>query len=581
MAFDAGMLYCVVHELNSRLYDAKVEKIGQPSAEEIHISLRHFGENLKLCMQTGAGRSRLSLTRVVGENPPTPPLFLTILRKHLAGAKLLSVTQEGFERVARITFSATDDMGYPVTRHLMCEVMGKYSNLMLLDGDDRVLAVLRPVDFTTSRLRQVLPGMRYELPPKQDKRSPLEETKEGFFQAISSLNPATLIDKFITTTYLGTASQVARQIAWETSGTLDATLLDCDRERLWEVFSTWFDALKHHKVTPTMTVDGEGMPLDFSYAPMTYFGADATHRTYDTFGDLLDACFGEKDKRERVKQRANDLFGILSRSLSRLERKIEVQTEEIRQADEGETYRRMADLITANIWALKRGDTHLTTVDFYDETGREVTIPLDARLSPQANAQRYYKYYTKSKHAKEYLAVQIETARGELEYLLSVEAFLESAETEQDLIELREELYKAGYASRMRGYAPAKQVKLRPISYITPDGGYHVLVGRNNIQNDALTFKTAEKNDLWFHVKGFPGSHVILQCAGEEPTARDYTFVATVAAIHSKAEGDMIPVDYTRVRYIKKPPAARPGFVTYSTNFTAYVRADKSVLETI
>lgn len=578
MAFDAGMLYAVVHELNTCLSDGKVEKIAQPAKEEVSILFRHFGESHRLCIRVGSDAPRLSLTAQVKENPATPPMFCMLLRKHLGGAKLLSVTQEGYERVARLTFSGYDEMGYASQKHLIVEIMGKYSNLMLTDAADRVLAVLRPVDFTTSRRRQVLPGMTYELPPKQDKFPPLEETEAAFLARYARANPDTLCEKYLTATYLGTATQVARELAWQASGMTDATLGQCPPDKLWQAFSQWFRALADKQFCPTLALAPDGRVLDFLYNPVTYYGDAANTVSYPTFCALLDACFGAREQRERIRQRASDLWGITERTVARLTRKLEAQGAELAEAEEGQRYQRMGDLITANLWQLKRGDTELRAVDYYEEDQPERIIPLDGRMTPAANAQRYYKYYTKAKHAKEYLTEQMARSREELAYLETVRSFLEKAESEQDLVEIREELYRAGYASRMKGYAPPKQLKPRPIEYVTPDGGYRVLVGRNNIQNDVLTFRTAGKGDLWFHAKAVPGSHVLLLCDGAEPTARDYTFAATLAAIHSKAEGDMVAVDYTRVRYVKKPPQAKPGFVTYSTNYTAYVSADQRII---
>jgi predicted ribosome quality control (RQC) complex YloA/Tae2 family protein len=497
-----------------------------------------------------------------------------LLRKHLGGAKLLRVTQEGYERVARLTFSGYDEMGYSQEKHLVVEIMGKYSNLLLLDGKDKILAVLHAVDFSSSRVRQLLPGMTYELPPKQDKFSPLEETKEGFCARFETADGTTPCDKWIIATYLGTSSQVARELAWLASGATDTPLYQVDKEALWQVFSNWFEHLQQNQYVPSLMSDAEVTPLDFCYAPLSYFGASTRVTTFGTVGELLDACYGAKEKRDRMRRRATDLWGIVERSESRIRKKLALQEEELVEAEQGEKWQRMGDLLTANLWRLKRGDASLVTEDFYQDPPCEVEIPLDSRLSPAANAQRYYKWYTKAKHAKENLTIQMDKSRGELLYLESVRTFLESAETEADLTEIREELYRAGYASRMKGYASPKQIKLRPMEFVSPSG-YRVLVGRNNMQNDQLTFHTASKGDLWFHVKELPGSHVILFCAGEEPPAEDYTFAARLAAKHSAAKGSMVAVDYTRVRYVKKPPAAKPGYVTYSTNYTAYVSAEE------
>ena len=575
MAFDAGFLRAVVWELNRDLTDGKVDKIGQPSTDEIVLQIRHFGATKRLLIRAGASLSRLSLTEENKDNPATPPMFCMLLRKHLGGAKLLRVEQPGYERVARLVFSGYDEMGYETEKYLVAEIMGKYSNLMLLDREDRILAALRTVDFSTSRMRQVLPGMTYELPPAQDKRAPLEETREGFFAAFATAAPDMQADKYLTATYLGTAIQVAREIVYRATGRTDTRLSETTPERLADAFFTWHDRLRDDRYEMTLMRAADGTPLEFCYAPLTYFGAGTTAVVYPDAGALLDACFGERERLARVHQRASDLFGLIDRASARLERKTEAQAEELREAEQGERWQRRGDLLTANLWRVQRGDTVLVAEDYYEEPPVSVRIDLDARLSPSANAQRFYKYYTKAKHARVHLEEEIVRNRSEMDYLASVRDALLRATSEQDLAEIREELWRAGYAARMKGYAPPKQRKARPLVYRSPNG-YRVLVGRNNLQNDTLTFHTAERGDIWFHVKGAPGSHVILAAGGEEPPAEDYTFAAVLAAVHSSLSGDAVPVDYTRVRFVKKPPAAKPGYVTYSTNYTAYVStADK------
>ncbi len=573
MAFDAGFLRAVTQELTDRLADAKIEKITQPAQDEVNITFRRFGKTERLCIRAGSNMPRLSLTSAVKENPAAPPMFCMLLRKHLGGAKLLRAEQMGYERIVRLTFSAYDELGYATEKHLVAEIMGKYSNLMLLDCHDRIIGVLRPVDFSTSRVRQVLVGMTYELPPPQDKRVPLEETREGFFSALAAANPQTSAEKFLTATYLGTSVQVARQITHLAAGRSDALLLG-NAEHLWSAFEAWFARVRAHQYTPTLAVSKDGLPLDFSYADISYFGSAAEVRTYPDFCSLLDAAFTEREKSDRIRTRAADLYGILSRAIARLERKCDVQSRELAEAEEGEAWKTRGDLVIANLWRLQRGDAILVAEDYSVDPPVTVEVTLDTRMTPAANAQRFYKYYNKAKHARITLTEQLAHSRDEIRYLESVETFLDQAESEQDLIEIREELYRAGYASRMKGYAPPKQVKLRPMEYTSP-AGYRILVGRNNTQNDHLTFHVAAKGDLWFHAKGVPGSHVILFCDGEEPPAEDYTYAAVLAATHSRAEGENIPVDYTRVRYVKKPPASKPGYVTYSTNYTAYVNAEQ------
>ncbi len=574
MAFDAGFLHAVTYELNERLTDAKVEKITQPSADEINITFRRFGKTERLCIRAGSNMPRLSLTAIAKENPATPPMFCMLLRKHLGGARLVGAVQLGYERIVRLAFSAYDELGYATEKYLIAEIMGKYSNLMLLDARDRIVGVMRPVDFSTSRVRQVLAGMTYELPPPQEKRPPLEETRDGFFAAYDAFDPDILAEKYLTSTYLGTSLQVARELVHRTAGRSDAALADCPREKFWGVFDDWFTRVRENRYTPTLACDASGAPLDFSYGEITYFSTRAKTETYADLSSLLDAAFTEREKSDRIRARAADLYGILSRATARLEKKCELQTEELAEAEQGDAWKTRGDLVTANLWRLKRGDAVLVAEDYAFDPPRRVEISLDTRMTPAANAQRFYKYYNKAKRARETLTEQLAHSREELRYLESVEAFLDAAESEQDLVEIREELYRAGYASRMKGYAPPKQVKLRPMEFTSPSG-YRVVVGRNNTQNDHLTHHLAAKGDLWFHAKGVPGSHVILFCNGEEPPAEDYTYAATLAATYSRAAGDSVPVDYTRVRYVKKPPASKPGYVTYSTNYTAYVKAEK------
>ena len=304
---------------------------------------------------------------------------------------------------------------------------------------------------------------------------------------------------------------------------------------------------------------------------ITYLGDGATVKHFDALSELFDAYFAEKDRLEKIHQRGHDLVTLLNNATARTERKLAIQRESLIESEKGEEHRRKGDLIIANIYQLKRGMTSFKTLDYYDEECPEVTVELDSRLSPADNAQRYYKLYNKAKVAKEVLTKQIATWEAELIYLDSVKAFLSKAETEEDLVEIRDELYRSGYSSKLKGYRPPKQIKARPMRFIT-SGGYELLVGRNNVQNDYLTFKTAEKHDIWFHTKDIPGSHVIMVTGGDEPSERDYTEAAAIAAYYSKATQDLVAVDYTAVKNIKKPQGAKPGFVIYKTNYTAYVK---------
>ena len=570
MAFDAGMLRAIVHEVSDTLCGgAKVEKISQPSRDEFVFHLHAGGVTRRLSFVAGTNVPHFSYSAIERENLPTPSMFCMLLRKHLLGAKLIAAEQIDFERAARFVFSARDEMGFGLERILVAEMMGKYSNIILLDGEEKIISAFRIVDFSASRIRQVLPGMHYVKPPVQEKLDPLAIDRDSFMAAFAVYPEDRTVVRFLTDTYLGVAMANAREIARRTAGASEALCGDVDAERLFATVEAWFADVRDCRFTPTLLADGDGVPVEYSYAPLTVGGLATSHPA--TFGTLLDAYFGERDRAERLRQRSADLSRFLSRREAQLVRKLEAQREELADCEQGALYKRNGDLITENIYRLSRGMASFRATDYRVDPPEEVTVELDPRLAPAANAQRMYKLYTKSRRAKEKLAELIAAGEDELSYLIGVRGFLERAESEQDLADLRTELASVGYLSKEKDPKNKKAPKARPLE-LTTSGGYRLLVGRNNLQNDMLTFRIAEKDDLWFHAKGYGGSHVILVAGGEEPPAEDYTEAAEIAAYYSQAGDSVIPVDYTRVRNIKKPPASRPGYVTYKTNSTAYVR---------
>ena len=338
----------------------------------------------------------------------------------------------------------------------------------------------------------------------------------------------------------------------------------------------WQQLLISERYTPTVAKDKLGKPLDYSYMSISYLKDSATYTEYPTFGAMFDAYFEEKDRLERIHQRAHDVKQLLSNTINRTTKKLSLQREALANSESAGVYKRDADLITANMYKLSRGDKFFMAIDYYSEDCPTVRVELDSRLTPAANAQRLYKLYNKAKTAKIVLAEQIAKWEAELEYLNSVKAFLDNAESEADIADIREELYKSGYASRMKGYKPAKGAVAKPYTFVT-ENGFTLLVGRNNLQNDRLTHKDASKDDIWFHVKDFPGSHVILVTDGKEPEDIDYTQAAQIAAGYSAASGVRVAVDYTRVKNVKKPAGSKPGFVIYKTNYTAYVMPKKKL----
>ncbi len=581
MAYDAAMLRFVVAEMNERLTGGKVDKIYQPSRDEAVFVIRCGGEEHRLHINAGGG-ARMNLTSIKPENPATPPMFCMMLRKHFQGARFAGVTQLGFERAARITFDTHDDLGFSTQKHVICELMGRFSNIIITNAEDKIIGVLKSIDFTTSEKRQVLSGMIYELPPKQDKYDPTsDEVDERFFKKLASaVEPDKSAEKFIMSNFAGLSPLIAREIVFRAAGRTDATMHDAARD-LWNKFDAVMTSIKNCDGTPCLIRDADGIPAEYAFMEIRQYGSAMTTETMNSYGELIDEYFGERSRNERLHRRAADIFKLLSNAETRITKKIGLQQNELTACEDGEKYRLWGDLITANIYRLKRGMSECEVQNYMSEDCETITIPLDKRLTPSQNAQVYYKKYNKSKTARVHLTEQLAAADEELTYVYSVLDALSRADGERELSEIRAELYHSGYASKMKNYTEKKQSTPSIAKYETSDG-YTVLCGRNNIANDYLTTKLADRSDWWFHVKNQPGSHVVLVCKDgeDEPSERAFTEAAEIAAYNSKARGGvMIPVDYTKVSKVKKPAGAKPGLVIYTTNWTAYVTPDEEHIE--
>lgn len=574
MAFDAGMLACMTWEILSESRGARVEKVYQPDRDEIHIQIRSLHGGKRLLINAGSNNPRIGFTEISKENPQNPPMFCVLLRKHLQGARLADIEQLGFERAIMLSFDTRDEMGFDTKCYLVAELMGKYSNLIFLDAQKRIVSALKTVDFTTSSLRQVLPGMLYELPPKQDKIDPLTCSEEQFYALYDGALADARADKFIISSFIGISSAVAREISYRASGDMDTALRDCSVNSLYSAFCEIIGQIKNNEYTPTTVFDGE-RAVEYAFCRLTHYtGLEV--RDFDSPSKMIDSYFESRDREVRVKQRATDLLKILTNSETRLLKKIDKQRSELEDCKQGEKYKKHGDLIIANIYMIERGMKKVELVDYdaYNEndgTFDKITVELDSRLSPSANAQRMYKKYNKCKNAERELALQIEKAQRELEYIYSVFDALAHAENASDLVEIRDELYTSGYASKMKNYRPQKKKGTSFMRFRTTDG-YTVLCGKNNIQNENITFNLASKSDYWFHVKNKAGSHVVMICNGEEPDSINFTEAAEIAAYYSSVQGGVnVPVDYTFAKNVKKIQGANPGLVIYHTNWTAFV----------
>ncbi|MBQ8546670.1 MAG: NFACT family protein [Clostridia bacterium] len=577
MAFDAGFLRCIMSEINE-LKESRIEKIYQPSNDEIVIFLHSASQKTKILINAGSNYPRISLTEATSENPTKAPNLCMLLRKHLNAGKLTGAYTLEFERVAVLEFEAYDEMGFKSKKYLICEIMGKYSNIILTDQSKRILALLKTVDFSVSLQRQLLVGMIYELPPKQDKLNPLEIDADAFFDVYDSASPEMRADKFITSNFQGIALSTAREMVYSITNDVDSRLENVEKRTLCRVFFKIMTEINECKATPYMVLNPQGAPQEFSYIPLNYFGSGFVNEKYSSFSKLVDAYYSKKGSDERIRQKSGDIFRLLTNAENRIVKKIALQEEEIAECKKAEEYRQMADLITANLFAIKAGRDFVEVINYYDENMPTIRIPIDKKLSPQSNAQRYYKKYSKLKKGKIELAKQIELSKVELEYISTVFDALTKAEGENDLAQIRNELYQSGYASRMKNYSIQKAQAPKPLKFIT-SGGYIVYCGKNNTQNDYITTKLAEKTDWWFHIKNLAGSHVLMKCNGEEPGEKDFTEAAEIAAYYSKGDGDNIEVDYTLAKHVKKPAGAKPGYVIYHINWSAIVTPNEKKIK--
>ncbi|MBP3579888.1 MAG: NFACT family protein [Clostridia bacterium] len=594
MPFDAGVMAAVVSELKKTVIGARVDKIYQPERDEIILGIRTSGENRKLLLSASAGASRVSFITAERENPMQPPMFCMLLRKHLSGAHILNVRQIGFDRAVEIKLTSADEMGYSSVKYLVCEIMGTYSNVIFLDENRRIMAVLHPISLSATNKRQVLCGFEYENPPRQDgKTEALCVDRYTFIEKMkqdveNGRNGAA--DKYLIANYSGLSPLVAREIVYRATKNTSTPLGECDAEKLWFYFDSIYGNVKQEKFDPCLVGDVKGKVIDFSFCEIRQYGTGVSVKKYEQISSLLDDFYCEKDKQERIKHRGQDILRLLTNASSRITKKTALQKQSLKDCENKENFKRFGDLITANIYMLKKGMTKVELVDYYDQTMPTVTVLLDERYTPAQNAQQYYKRYNKAKSAEIMLAKQIEESEKEIAYIDTIFDSLTKAETEADLSQIRTELSVAGYGKTLdnlrramtknkKEYKNALKKEYKPMKFIT-SGGYEVLCGKNNLHNDYITTELASKDDYWFHIKNAPGSHVVMRCGKDEPPAEDFTQCAMIAAYYSsQKELPQAPVDYTRVRNVKKPQGSKPGFVIYETNYTCYVTADGEEVE--
>lgn len=532
MALDAICLSAAVAELHAAVGGGKIDKIYQPGGQDVVLAVRGPAGNVRVLLSANPSHPRLHLTTLDRENPDKPPMFCMLLRKHLTGARILEIEQPYMERIVTLRLEALDELGDRVSRSLVLEAMGRRANLILLDGEGRIMECIRRVDGDLTTGRQVLPGLFYRMPEPRFGVPPLLERELRF---------------------RGETGDLASAV-----------------EKLW-------DEVGKKGGKPVMLLR-EGKPADFSFLPILQYGLETELREYASFGALLDDFYETRERQERTRQRGEDLVRAVKNARDRTARKLENQRRELEATKDRERLRQLGDILTTNLHTLEKGRSTVRLQDYYDPECREVEIMVDPLLTPQQNAARYYKEYNKAKNAESALTRQIERGESDLAYLESVLENLTLAEGERDLQEIRQELTDTGYLRRATKAAKReKRVTGKPMEFRT-DSGLRVSVGKNNSQNDQLTLKLASKWDWWFHTRKIHGSHVILWTGGAEPDELSVAQAASLAAWFSQGrEAGKVPVDFTPVKYVKKPAGAKPGMVVYTTYQTRMAPPDETL----
>lgn len=579
MALDGAFLYAIKSETES-LIGGRVEKVHQPSREEIIISLRTRQGSHKIMISANAGSARVHITKLTVDNPNTPPMFCMLLRKHLGSGKLIAVRQDGLERILFLDFECVNELGDVVTVTLACEIMGRCSNLIIINQEGNVIDSIKRVDEEMSRERMVLPGMKYSLPPRSERLNFLSAEREKIVNALKNTNSGEL-SKVLIRVFEGISPILAREwsfYAGKGEYITSEEITDEQIDRLIFIINQTKNALIENKCTFTAVMDKEDILKDFSFIRTEQFGNLMITKELPSASELLDYFYAERDRSARIKQRANDLFRLLVNLTERTSKRIAVQRDELIECKNKDALKLYGDLVSANMYRIQKGDEVLIAENFYDENLPQVEIKLDIMKTPSQNAQYYYNEYKKSITAEQKLAEQIEKGEEELAYLDSVFDALTRASTNSDISQLRLELSEQGYIkhSTQKGKPPKA---LPPVEYKSSDG-YCILVGRNNKQNDQLSLKFAEKSDIWLHTQGITGSHVIICTDGATPPDKTIEEAAIIAAVNSKGKSsNLVPVDYCLARYVKKPSGAKPGKVIFTNYQTAFVKPDSELAE--
>ncbi len=570
MAFDGIVVANLVCELNQNILNSKISKIAQPENDELLFTLKGTKGQHRLAMSASASLPFLYLT---GQNKPSPltaPNFCMVLRKHIANGRIIRIYQPSLERIICFEVEHLDELGDLCRKKLIVELMGKHSNIIFCKEDGTIIDSIKHVGAQVSSVREVLPGRSYFIPDTSHKKNPLEATQEEFLQTVCEKPES--ICKAIYSSYTGISPSIANEICCRTGvdGDFSMSSLDEDEKlHLYHNFEWFMTDIKESRFSPNIIYRGKE-PVEFAALPYTEY-ADCTKVTYDSISEVLETYYASRNSYTRIRQKSSDLRRIVTTALERNRKKYSLQQKQLKDTDKREKYRIYGELLNTYGYNLAEGAKELEALNYY--TNEMVTIPLDDQLSASENAKKYFDRYGKLKRTFEALTTLIEETKDEIEHLESISTALDIAVSEDDLVQIREELMEFGYIRKKRGDKRAK-IKSKPFHYISSDG-FHMYVGKNNYQNDELTFKFATGNDWWFHAKGMPGSHVIVKTEGKELPDQTFEEAGKLAGFYSKGrDNEKVEIDYLQKKNVKKPNKSAPGFVVYYTNYSLTIHPD-------
>ena len=573
MAFDGITVSCMAHELNTKLAGGRISKIAQPEADELLLTVKTREGSFRLLLGASASLPLVYLTETNKTSPMTAPNFCMLLRKHLGGGCILSITQPSLERILRFEIEHLDEMGDRCRKYLIVEIMGKHSNIIFCNEQNMILDSIKHVSSQMSSVREVLPGRPYFIPETQEKADPLTITEADFTALLSAR--AQKLSKALYTSLTGLSPIAAEEICHRASLDSDRPASSCGADELIHLYRTlerYLEPLRTGDWEPAIYYDGKN-PVEYSCLPLTLYG-HYRREPYESVSAMLEHYYAERSTLTRIRQKSTDLRRIVQTALERSVKKYDLQSRQLKDTKKREQYRIYGELINAYGYGVPEGSKSFQAENYY--TGETVTVPLDPQLSVQANAARYFDKYGKMKRTFQAVTQLLEETSEQIEHLKSIQTALDIALHEEDLVQIKEELMEAGYIRKRAPGNKRPRITSRPFHYLSGDG-FHIYVGKNNLQNDELTFQFARGGDWWFHAKGVPGSHVIVQSEGKELPDRTFEEAARLAAYYSASRGaDKVEIDYVEKKHVKKPSGAKPGFVVYYTNYSMMIDSDIS-----